>query len=167
MNLSKKLIALAMALGPLVPTAIGQPAQTCGDWGVRIGKSTKAGHLSVRLGSRGVGVDLAAGRNYRTRQRSVGHQHGSCCNFVPGHYEARIDRVWVPGATEQVWVPAQYQVSYNACGQRIQTLVAPARWEYINHPGRYENRQVRVWIPGSYRCGGGGITPYPAGRRWR
>ena len=167
MNLSRKLIALALALGPLVPAAAGQPAMTCGDWGVRLGKTTQAGQLSVRVGSRGVGVDLAAARSRPVRQRSVSHRHSGCCKYTPGHYQTRIDRVWVPGHTERVWVPARYQVSYNACGQRIETLICPGHWDYVTHPGRYENRQVRVWVPGAYCCGSSGITPYPAGRRWR
>ena len=171
MNLSRKLLALGLALGPLVPAAAAQPAT--GDWEVRFGKASKSSHVSVRAGSRGFGIDLASrrGRGHARHQASScstpPHRHGPSCGYVAGHYETRYERVWVPCRTERVWVPAQIEVSYLPCGRRVETVVAPAHWETIEHPGHYEQRQVRVWVPASYRCGTG-ITTYPnSRRRWR
>jgi len=166
MNLTRKLLALGLALGPLVPAATAQPVT--GDWEVRFGKSSKSGHVAVRAGSRGFGVDLTHRRGKargKASSCSTVQRYSPPASYVPGHYETRCERVWVPCSTEKVWVPAQVEVSYLPCGRRIETVVAPARWEYVTHPGRYEVRQVRVWVPATYRCGTG-ITTYPSSRRY-
>ncbi len=157
MNLTPKLLALGMALFSLAPAADAAP----GDWGIRVGKRTSRGGVSVHAGSRGYGVDMTRGRSSRSR----GHVHGSCCNYTPGHYEDRCEQVWVPGCTEKIWVPAQIEVTYDHCGHRVERVVRPGYWDYIQQPGRYEMRQRRVWVPASYQCGGGGITSYRTSRR--
>lgn len=166
MILQKRLLALGLALGALVPAATAQPAPS--DWELRVGKASKSGHVTVRAGSTGIGVDLAHRRGKGLRKPSAHvsvHPYGRPATYVPGHYETRYQRVWVPCSTERVWVPAQVKVSYLPCGRRIETVLAPARWEVITHPGHYEMRQVRVWVPGRYRYGSG-ITTYSSARRY-
>ena len=77
--------------------------------------------------------------------------------WVPGHYEVRCERVWVPGCTRQEWVPARYEWRIDTCGRRFQVLVEPGHWITVTDPGRYEAREVRVWVPGYWAtdsCGG-------------
>ena len=95
MNLTPRLLALGLAALTLAPAA------TAGDWGLKFGKRTRGGHVSVGVGSRGYSVDLTRGRHARA------HVHGPACRHVPGHYRVVREREWVPGCREKVWVPAR------------------------------------------------------------
>jgi len=70
--------------------------------------------------------------------------------WIPGHYEMRCEQVWVPGCTRQEWVPPCYEWRVNFCGERFQVLVRPGFWRTVVDAGRYEMRNVQVWVPGRY-----------------
>lgn len=129
-------LALA-SLGALAPQAHATHAAH-GGFELVLGKKSKHGSISVRIG----------GDDY-------GHRRRSDCEprrvWVPGHYEVRCERVWVPGACERVWVPPVYQWRHDSCGRAYQVLVCDGYWKTVEHPGRWENREVKVWVEGCWR----------------
>lgn len=70
--------------------------------------------------------------------------------WVPGHYEMREERVWVPGACRRVWVEPVYswRSDYRGCRRRV--LVREGYWESVQEPGHYETRRFRVWVEGCW-----------------
>lgn len=82
--------------------------------------------------------------------RVSGYSHAPRRVWVPGHYETRCEQVFVPGCTERVWVEPVFELRLGACHTWIRVEVAPGHWRTVQHPGRYETREVRVWIPGHY-----------------
>jgi hypothetical protein len=71
--------------------------------------------------------------------------------WVPGHYETRLERVWVPGATRQEWRPARQEWRLDLRGCAVLVLVEPGRWITVTEPGRFETRERREWVPGYWR----------------
>lgn len=71
--------------------------------------------------------------------------------WVPGHYATRFEQVFVPGATQRVWVPPVYEWRYDACGRAYQACVQPGHYRTVCSPGRYETRPVQVWVDGHWR----------------
>ena len=68
-----------------------------------------------------------------------------------GHWETIVERVWVPGPCEQVWVAPIYETRYDPCGRRIQVCVRAGYWDTIQRPGHYEERTRQVWREASWR----------------
>lgn len=69
-----------------------------------------------------------------------------------GRWETVVERVWVPGACERVWVEPVYATRYDPCGRAYQVCVRAGYWNTIQHPGHYEERSHRVWrSAGGYR----------------
>jgi len=64
-----------------------------------------------------------------------------------GHYEYVSERVWVPGHYDEVLIPARYGWTIDSCGHRVWGLISPERCERVWHPGCYEVRQRRIWVP--------------------
>jgi hypothetical protein len=71
--------------------------------------------------------------------------------WVPGRYETTCERVWIPGATRQEWLPARHEWRVDRCGRKQLVLVEPGRWITISEPGRFETRERCEWIPGHWR----------------
>lgn len=71
--------------------------------------------------------------------------------WVPGHYETRCERVWIPGCARQEWVPARHEWRTDFWGRPVYVLIAPGYWTVVTDPGRYEVREVREWVPGHWR----------------
>ncbi len=141
------LASLALAAFALAPAA------DAADWRFGFGKRTRHGHVSVGIGHKGTQVRFGRPpRGYR--------HHGSCCHTLPGHYETVQEKVWIPGYTEQVWVPARVEVWYDYYGCRHETVLEPGHYRQVHHPGHYELRARRVWVPGRTVCRRVGITPY-------
>ena len=176
MNLKPKLIALAFAAAAMAPAATaGQPSRA-GNWGLGAHKRAQAGQVSVHVGSQGFGVDLSSRRARHAPRRSSSHVHGPRCQYIPGHYETIVEKVWHPGRTERVWQPAEIEVTYTSYGQRIEHVIRAAQWDYIEHPGQWDNVERQVWVPAQRKCHsssgaqpvhgnrGGGITPFPQRR---
>lgn len=162
MNLLKRLLPLALTVIPLSANASAQTPGWNATW------QSSHGNASLTVSQNGYQTDLTRGRNAHPRH---------ACGCPGGHYETRYEKVWVPGHSERIWVPPQIQVSYTPSGQRIETVVCPGRWEWIQHPGHYEKRAKQVWIRDPCRCNNrgrinrapvrrtGGIT-VPRYRRW-
>lgn len=72
-----------------------------------------------------------------------------CRVWVPGHYEVREEKVWVPGVCERVWVPPTYKMVWDGC-RPVRVVCRPGHYRAIEHPGRWECREVRVWVPGRH-----------------
>ena len=77
------------------------------------------------------------------------HHHGT---WIPGHYETRLTRVWVPGTIRQEYVPPVYEDRCDYYGRHYRVLVREGYVRYIEIPGRYETREERIWIPGRWSC---------------
>jgi hypothetical protein len=69
--------------------------------------------------------------------------------WVPGYYETKTEKVWVPGSCETVWVPPTYRYVWKG-PHKARVVSTPGRYETIQHPGRWEYRQVRVWVSGRW-----------------
>ena len=84
------------------------------------------------------------------------HCHGPACNpvVVPGHYETVTERVWRPGYSKRVWVPARYSYRYR-CGRRVRVLVRRGYYRTQHVPGHWEHVNRRVWVAPvtNYGCG--------------
>ncbi len=71
--------------------------------------------------------------------------------WVEGRWETRVQQVWVEGCERRVWVPARFETHWDSCGRAVQVVVSAGRWALVRDPGRFEQREVRVWIPGYWR----------------
>lgn len=114
------------------PLAAGAQAQ---ELSLRIGKSGKHGSFELAIG-RGAPAHCEPARLW-----------------VPGRYETRCERVWVPGCERREWVPACYGWRVGPCGERYRVLVREGYWRTVREPGRYETREVSVWVPGHWEIG--------------
>jgi hypothetical protein len=103
---------------------------------VSFGQRSKHGSFSLTLGS------SCARPSYVECRPSV---------WVPGHFESRCERVWVPGCTRQVWVAPRYEWRNDACGRPVRVCVRTGYWTAVTDPGRYETRTTQVWIAGRWR----------------
>ena len=98
--------------------------------------------VQARLGRHvAVGADLGA--LFHRHHHHHHHHHG---NRAGGHWQTISERVWVPGCTRTVHHPAVYGWITDQCGRRRWGIVAPARCETIQEPGRWEHRERRVWV---------------------
>ena len=81
---------------------------------------------------------------------SASYSHAPRRVWVPGHHETRLERVWVPGCSERVWIEPRFELRLGTCNTWIRVEVEPGHWRTYERPGRYELREVRVWVPGHY-----------------
>lgn len=132
--------AFRLALLPLFATAaLLAPSASAHGLEIRFGKHSKHGSI---------GVTYSTGERGRDRDRSFSPPPRV---WTPGHYETRCERVWVAGRDEQVWVPARFEWRHDSCGRAYQVCVNPGYWRNVSGPGRFEERQVRVWVDGCWR----------------
>lgn len=135
---------LAFALAAAVTTAPAaaqrlQAEKHGSQWEIGALKSTKNGSAAITVGSQGVSLNLAS----NSRRGSVRTPRG----YDGGRYEYRTQRTWIPGSNRRVWVEPSYQWRYDSCGVRFRSLVRAGYYRTIQSAGRYENRQVKVWVP--------------------
>ena len=82
-------------------------------------------------------------RIYRTRQHR---------EWVPGHYETEIEKAWIPGFYEKVWVPPVTRRVWvrrrHGRGHWEEEIVRRGRYRKVWRDGYYEYRNVEVWIEG-------------------
>ena len=129
------------------------------DDGVSLGASFgKDGHRSGRSRR----YDRRYDRRQDRRDRvgfglHIGHRHGPACGpvIVPGRYEHRRVKVWVPGYNERVHVPARYDTRNDRWGRPYRVCVSEAYYRDVWHPGTWTWRNDRVWVDGytRYSCG--------------
>lgn len=135
-----RLTQLASGLALAALLAAPAAAQRRTEWQIGVGQKTDHGHIGVTFGNRGVQVSAGYGDR---------HRHPVYCPppQPAGHWETRVERVWVPGPTRQVWVPPVYETRYDHCGRRYQVEVRCGYWDTIQEQGCWENRETRVWVP--------------------
>lgn len=104
-------------------------------WEIGATKSSRSGSAAITVGSRGVSLNLQRGNPRVPR------------GYDGGRYEYRNERTWVPGYNRRVWVEPVYEWRYQDCGPRYRVLVRKGYHRSVSVPGRYENRQVKVWVP--------------------
>jgi hypothetical protein len=144
----KRALATACALGCL---AAGASAQ---QWAVGFHK--KLGKQSA------ISVSVGPGAGYHHRHPYGGSHapvfapkpvitHAPHRVWVPGHFTSVRQRTYVPGYTENVWVPAKYATHYDPFGTPYQVLVQPGHYQTVHHPGHYQVKPVQVWKPGHWK----------------
>lgn len=107
---------------------------------------------SGRGRSRGHGYERGRGygREIRVDYRNQRHVCTTSRIWVPGHYENREHQVFVPGHREKVWIEPAYETFIDECGRRSRRIVRNGYWDVIEHPGYYETRCERVFVPGHF-----------------
>ncbi|MEM8712133.1 MAG: hypothetical protein AAGG01_14380, partial [Planctomycetota bacterium] len=120
--------SLALALGLMATTAPasaqrrGGPSQT--QWELGVTKDMAGASAALRVGSRGVSLDLRSNRRARIPR-----------GYDGGRYEYRNERVWVPGFNKQVWVAPVYEWRYDDCGRRYRVCVQAGYHRTVCVPG--------------------------------
>ena len=109
---------------------------------VHFAKETRHGTLAVGYSS---GPSWSSGRGHGHR---AGHRHH---RFVPGRYETILEKIWIPGCSEKVWVAPAYGWRRDAWGRLRRVCVSGGHYEVMRRPGHYETREVRVWVDGRWR----------------
>ena len=150
--------ALALALMPLASTASAQEIVAAS--GARIGtkqelaaqsRSNYGRSVQSRGYSRSAQRSSGYGRSgYGRGGRVISRPYDSRRSWVPGHYEQVARQVWVPARTERIWIEPVYELRCDRYGNQVRVLVRAGYWDEICHPGYYETRYVRTWIPGTW-----------------
>ena len=134
-RLAKKVVlTLALIAAPLAASAQAQ------EIALTLSKHFKNGSISLALGS--------GPRCVLEPRREPARV------WIAGHYESRCERVWVAGCSRKEWVPPCYEWRVTACGQRYQVLARAGYWHTVSEPGRFETRNVQVWVPGHWQAHG-------------
>jgi hypothetical protein len=116
----------------------------------------------ANAGESRVGVEIARGRvvihadfGRHERDRDHGrrvHRHDRDGQWIPGHYELRTVRFWVPATVREEYVPPVYVTRTVSRGVRIRVLVRAGFVRRLVVPAHYESRQDRVYVPGHWSC---------------
>jgi len=147
---------LLHALRPALPLALAllaAPAAHASDLSVGLVLGGEHGQVELSYGGRGYGY----GHRPSVVRGCALHRHCYPTRiFIPGHYETVERSVWIPATREKVWVDAVYATRHDPCGRPYRVLVCEGRWTVRVHPGHYETRCERVFVPGGYetRCSG-------------
>jgi hypothetical protein len=65
-----------------------------------------------------------------------------------GHYERRVEQVWVAGTQQQVWVAGECARRFGRRHHHGDGLrCSQGYYQMVNTPGRYENQEQWVWVP--------------------
>src|SRR5262245_53043964 len=48
--------------------------------------------------------------------------------WVPGHYETRSEKVFIPGTSETVWIPPKYEYVWKNC-HKVRVVCSPGHYE--------------------------------------
>ncbi len=71
--------------------------------------------------------------------------------WMPGHYEVRMERTWVEGPEKRVYVMPVRETRFDSCGKPYEVEMRSGYWMLVREPGRFVEREVRVWVPGHWR----------------
>lgn len=122
------------------------------------------GLATAAAGAQGFGTTYVgtAGRGGAAVGLHVGHDHdhgrgrgrfdrdGGRRTWRPGRYEIVAEQVWVPGEVRRVWREPVFVNRYDACGRLVRVCVSEGSWTYVQDPGCYRTRYVRVWRDGCW-----------------
>jgi len=137
-RLAQKLVplaAVALLAASLEPAAGQRPT-----WGSSArGPVQRSLSVSTRFGN---------ARSYSRTGRSCSRRA-----WIPGRFENVRKRVWVAGGVRRQWIPDRYETRYRECGTTYRVLVQAGHWTYVEEPGRWSTRVVRVWRPGHWSYG--------------
>jgi len=113
--------------------------------------TANAQRIGFNIGTNGFSFGLGIG--HQRHRRSHCHTAG-CRTTIAGHYDLVPDRVWRPGHSRQIWVPARYSYR-NRCGRRVRVLVRRGYYRTVHTPGYWDTINRRVWVAAStrYTCG--------------
>lgn len=108
----------------------------------------RAGGISIGYSKHGHGSSFGVQVGFPVyAPRAVPVQYAGC-------WETVVERVWVPGTCDRVWVEPVFVTRYDACGRPYQACARAGYWNTVQRPGHYEERTQRVWRPaGVYRHG--------------
>ncbi|MEN8148756.1 MAG: hypothetical protein ABFS86_02965 [Planctomycetota bacterium] len=70
--------------------------------------------------------------------------------WVPGHFEERVRRVWIPGYYRTERVPARYAVRTGLLGIRYRILIERERTRKVWVEGHVRMKREDVWVPGHW-----------------
>ena len=70
--------------------------------------------------------------------------------WVPGHYQIVQERVWIPGETRKIWVPAKYCWKWRN-GRKVKVRVRDGYYRYENVDGHYETVKKKIWVEGYWK----------------
>lgn len=144
---TRLLLALPLALAALGLAPSAATAAPAGELVLALGKSR--GQLNL-------GATVHFGSSYGHRSRSgafVGVWAPPPAPrriWVPAFTEVVHERVYVPGATRQVWVPPRYGKRTDPCGRRVRVELSPGHWRTEREPGRWETVARTVHHPGHW-----------------
>jgi hypothetical protein len=109
--------------------------------------------LATNASAGGVAIGLSAHGQHGSFGVWIGgpaYPAPPCPPRYGGHWETVVERVWVPGCPEQVWVQPLYETRYDPCGHPIQVCVRAGYWTTVQRPGHWEDRPRQVWRPARY-----------------
>ena len=108
----------------------------------------------VRYGSRAVSRSrsIYGGRTCATPDPRPSSFVGR--RWIPGRYEVRDQRVWIPASYERVWVEPEFGVRFDDCGLEVRFQISRGYWRKVHRPGHYEVRRQKVWVPGTWVSSG-------------
>jgi hypothetical protein len=135
-----KTITLGLLVAGLV--AGFAPAAAAQSFDLSFGKKKKGTRV-------GISVSIPIGNQHRHGRRPPVVRHETR-RFVPGHFETRTERVYVPGPERRVWVQPVTRRVYDPCGGYRWVTVQAGYWKTIQEPGCYETIERRVWVPAHY-----------------
>ena len=92
-------------------------------------------------------------RPSRSAYRAHGHRHGHrACRYVEGRFVFEMRQIFIPGVWREERVAPVYREHRGRFGIVIRILIKPGYTHRTFEPGHYENRNVRVWVPGHWVC---------------
>ncbi len=113
-----------------------------------------SGSLQFSLGSHraraGYGSTHCSTRPRNTRFGRYTRRQSPRRAWIPGRYEFRPSKVWVPGTSRQVWCPPVFETRLDHCGVAFRFQVSVGYYRTVTTPGYYETRRQRVWCAGDW-----------------
>ena len=75
---------------------------------------------------------------------------GSVQTWVPGHYKKVRNKVWIQGASVQVWIAPVYEQRCDPFGVLFQVLVQPGHFVIEQQPGHFQTVLKSVYVPAHF-----------------
>ncbi|MBK7643907.1 MAG: hypothetical protein IPJ19_12815 [Planctomycetes bacterium] len=129
------MFAKNLALPFLLAAALAPAARANSDIELRFGQRTNHAGIEIRL--------------FGGHEHGHGHEHAR--TWVPAHYETQLQKVWVDGVEQKVWVAPVYDWRYDPCGRPYKVQLEVGHWKTICQPGHFESRRVQVWVCGHWQ----------------